>query len=259
MRLRLTWNLVLWVVVLLPLALIVYGYVAKPEWVGVADKTLWDWAELLIIPLVIASLAFFFNSRMQMHQEHRVQQAQKEREEVAVHQARQDAALQEYLRQIVQLASDHKLSDTELGDPLRELVRVLTIMTLEQVDRFHKHTVLRILHEMNLIAGDNGQPIVALDNADLREANLQGADLRYAGLRRVDMRKADLRGAELHGADLSDAKLDKADLSGAKVTEEQLSQCSLEGATMPNGLKYEDWLKDTEEGDGDDRENADPS
>ena len=114
------------------------------------------------------------------------------------------------------------------------------------MDRFHKHTVLRILHEMNLIAGDNGQPIVALDNADLREANLQGADLRYAGLRRVDMRKADLRGAELHcadlhGADLSDAKLDKADLSGAKVTEEQLSQCSLEGATMPNGQKYEDW------------------
>jgi hypothetical protein len=44
------------------------------------------------------------------------------------------------------------------------------------------------------------------------------------------------------------ASLREADLSGAKGwTEEQLSEArSLEGATMPNGQKYEDWLKDRE-------------
>ena len=33
-------------------------------------------------------------------------------------------------------------------------------------------------------------------------------------------------------------------LEGANVTDKQLDQArSLEGATMPNGQKYEDWLK----------------
>jgi hypothetical protein len=34
----------------------------------------------------------------------------------------------------------------------------------------------------------------------------------------------------------------------ARVTEEQLREVeSLEGATMPDGRKYEDWLKDKED------------
>jgi hypothetical protein len=43
---------------------------------------------------------------------------------------------------------------------------------------------------------------------------------------------------------MSDATLDRADLREARVTEEQLTECkALENATMPNGQKYEDWLK----------------
>jgi hypothetical protein len=41
-------------------------------------------------------------------------------------------------------------------------------------------------------------------------------------------------------ADLSHADLSRAD----EVTDDQLAEAgSLEGATMPNGQKYEDWLK----------------
>jgi uncharacterized protein YjbI with pentapeptide repeats len=51
---------------------------------------------------------------------------------------------------------------------------------------------------------------------------------------------------------LSDANLNKTDLSGADlsaaadITNEELEQqaASLEGAIMPNGQKYGDWLKD---------------
>jgi uncharacterized protein YjbI with pentapeptide repeats len=56
-------------------------------------------------------------------------------------------------------------------------------------------------------------------------------------------------------ADLSSAVLDGNTLSGtdltdANVTEVQLSKCkSLKGATMPDGQKYEDWLK-SREGEG---------
>jgi uncharacterized protein YjbI with pentapeptide repeats len=60
------------------------------------------------------------------------------------------------------------------------------------------------------------------------------------------MSGADLRGSDLSAAWLSGADLSEADLSGAReIAIEDLDQqaSSLEGATMPNGQKYEDWLK----------------
>ena len=51
----------------------------------------------------------------------------------------------------------------------------------------------------------------------------------------------------MQGANLRDAVLRGANLSNAKVTSEQLAEAkSLEGATMPNGQKYEEGLKDKE-------------
>jgi uncharacterized protein YjbI with pentapeptide repeats len=65
---------------------------------------------------------------------------------------------------------------------------------------------------------------------------------------------ANLRYADLSGADLSDANLSQANLSNAVlvratgITNKQLEKqaFTLEGATMPNGQKYEDWLKSKE-------------
>jgi hypothetical protein len=47
---------------------------------------------------------------------------------------------------------------------------------------------------------------------------------------------------------LARTDLTRADLTGAEgVTKEQLEQAkSLQGATMPNGQKYEDWIEDKE-------------
>ena len=64
---------------------------------------------------------------------------------------------------------------------------------------------------------------------------------------------ANLEGANLEGADLTVVHLE-----GAEVTQERLDQAQfLEGATMPNGQKYEDWLKS--KGGGEDGENSGPS
>ncbi len=78
---------------------------------------------------------------------------------------------------------------------------------------------------------------------------------------RLNLREANLRGANLQGAilweaDLKRAFLQDANLKGAKVTVEQLSDTlTLYGSTMPDGQKYEDWLKD-KEGSGKDMENG---
>lgn len=106
-----------------------------------------------------------------------------------------------------------------------------------------------------------------LQGANLSEAGLYGADLRGANLREANLSGAKLHNAWLHKADLSGARLDNAilrgtrlcetklqgatliearlynaDLSGAEgmTTEELVSQAhSLEGATLPDGTRYQ--------------------
>ena len=118
-----------------------------------------------------------------------------------------------------------------------------------------------ILYESRLIFAED-RVVLDLKGADLVETNLSGAILIEARLRGTNLSEADLSDAYpieaklsraiLHGAYLEDADLRGADLRDVQgVTDEELDQQakSLEGATMPNGQKYEDWLK-TREGEG---------
>src|ERR671910_2755107 len=98
---------------------------------------------------------------------------------------------------------------------------------------------------------DNADLVAHLTNADLSDASLIGADLRDANLFGADLRDANLISADLSRADLSEANLiganlENANLSGAEgITNAELEQqaVSLVGADLPNGQKYEDWLK----------------
>jgi uncharacterized protein YjbI with pentapeptide repeats len=112
---------------------------------------------------------------------------------------------------------------------------------------------------------------VNLSGADLSGANLIGADLIGADLSGANLSKArlmwaDLSKAKLHRAILSEAilvwpNLSGADLSGAVgITNEKLAaqSKSLRDATMLDGQKYEEWLRD-KEARGEDGENSGPS
>jgi uncharacterized protein YjbI with pentapeptide repeats len=116
--------------------------------------------------------------------------------------------------------------------------------------------------------------------AKLTITNLKGATLAGAWLQKTWLVAADLTNADLASADLTDANLTDADLTGAVLTganlrntvlrnavlrnavgvtsEELVKQAySLKGATLPNGQKYEDWLKS--KGRGEDGENGRPA
>jgi uncharacterized protein YjbI with pentapeptide repeats len=95
------------------------------------------------------------------------------------------------------------------------------------------------LHDANL--HDAG-----LSDANVRGAFLAGAGLSFANLRDANLEFANLSGANLELANLRDATLRDANLSNVRgVTGEQLEEQAktLERATMPDGQKYEDWLK----------------
>jgi uncharacterized protein YjbI with pentapeptide repeats len=84
------------------------------------------------------------------------------------------------------------------------------------------------------------------------QADLSGAALVHADLSDANLVAADLRDADLSKASLSGTCLRWANLSGAKgITNEELEQQAkcLERATMPNGQKYEEWLKSKDRGE----------
>jgi uncharacterized protein YjbI with pentapeptide repeats len=332
-RWRTTGSQVLWGIVIALVVLILIGY-AFP-WTGFGQskvngeiqpyKTLWDWLDLLIVPVVLAIGGYLFNS------------SQNQATRRAAERRAQDDALEAYLDDMSDLITPKKdqpsMSDERPPDSLKSVARARTVTLLARLDEgldegeksLGKGSVLRFLSESGLLRkGTNfwEEPVVSIQGADLRRADLRGTDLKNAdlhlarlngselfraNLNNADLRLADLSGASLRnvtmcGADLSGADLSKAnlreanlsngkvyydnpqnvrmmgdlfgedlqselterlaplsgaDLSGARgVDNEELDQqaSSLEGATMPNGQKYEDWLKS--KGHGEDGENS---
>jgi uncharacterized protein YjbI with pentapeptide repeats len=286
---------------------IVYGYLArpKPDWIGVTNKNVWDWLDLLVVPAALAIGVYWLNTRQaarQQREEDRRQAREEAAQEAQVQHAlevedqrAQDEALQAYLDQmsgmLIPKTDQPSLYKARQGDSLSSIARARTLTVLTRLDGYRKARVVQFLHESGLIA--KKRPIVAMRGADLsgaklRLAKLSGADplvdlieavlfgaalegsdmsvdLSRADLSGADLFEADLRGTDLNGAKLSGATLRGAklrladlrwadlrlaDLSGADLsgatgwTEEQFDGAkSLKGATMPNGQKYEDWLK----------------
>jgi len=154
-----------------------------------------------------------------------------------------EAALQNYVEQVGTLLIEQPLRRADPGDNLSTVVRAQTLAVLEGLDPDRKRILLQFLCESGLVATRG--PVVSLGGADLREAVLREAVLSSA-----DLREAVLSSADLRYAVLSNAKA---------ITNEELEQQAetLEGTTMPNGQKYEDWLKS--KGSREDGENSGPS
>jgi hypothetical protein len=263
------------------IVVIVGGYVYEWEWTDLAERTFWDWLKLLVAALttaVIGYLGYAISTAQYRAQEQRAQ----------------DEALQTYLDHMGQLLldKDPPLRQSKEDSEVRTLARAWTLTLLARLDAGHKAQVVQFLYESDLITAD--RVIVDLKHADLSGAILMGAhlskaymfaaDLRGARLQHSDLSGADLSGANLNSTNLSDANLSAAilgvinpntdalilaDLSGADLrganlegapgdTDDLLVQAaSLKGATMPNGQKYEDWLKS--KGSREDGENSSPS
>jgi Pentapeptide repeats (8 copies) len=220
-------------------------------------KTAWDWLDLMIVPVMLALFAgvfttvqlFWQTANEEARQQALADQTAQLRRIIEESQVQQ-TALQSYLDLMSDPLLNHDLRDAQPGSDVVAIAQAQTLTTLRQMDPQGKRTLALFLLDARLIQAPRGtEPVI-----DLAEADLSNADLSDANLEGADLGRADLSGADLAGAELS-----YTDLSGAEgVTEEQVSQAqTLQGATMPNGQKYEEWLKDKEgRGEG---ENSGPS
>ena len=210
------------------IGLIFAGYWFNWDWTGFNEhigprvpqyqptKTLWDWLQLLLIPLVLAVAALLFNRATT-----RTEQT------IALDKQREDL-LQAYLDRMSELLLEKKLA-TSPSEEARNVARVRTITILFQLDARRIGYVFAFLREAGLMSAYSDSSIVSLSQANLNKIDLSQANLSEANLSEANLRQADLR----------QANLSEANLIRTIVTEAQLKKAkSLDLATMPNGSKH---------------------
>ncbi len=203
---------VLWLCVAL-----IGGYYDNWYWTGFGPhvyggKSLWDWMQLLLIPLVLLVVGLLFNHLQSASQERQADQRIEEDRKLAEQRAitereiaadnQREATLQTYLDNISALLLDEQLRTSQKDAEIRSVARTRTLSALRRLDGERKGTLVQFLHESQLISGTTS--II-----------------------------------DLGGADLTGANLFRANLTGAEVTTEQLDSCSsVGGATMPDGSTH---------------------
>ncbi|SRR6266567_6550340 len=192
-------------------------------------KTLWDWLQLLIIPLVLAVGGLWF-SQVQKDREQKAaeQRAQTEREIAGDNQ--QEATLQEYINKMSELLLVEELCKPTAKEEARKIARVRTLTVIPRLNGRRQGIVLQFLYEAQLI--NKGETVVDLSRVTLIRADLSGAGLSGAMLSEADLRKANLTGTNLTETDLSKANLREANLSGVILIRADLSFANLRGADL---------------------------
>jgi Pentapeptide repeats (8 copies) len=214
-------------------ALVLEGY--KHPWTGfpshqapngdwVPAKRLWDWLDLLVVPVVLAVGAFLLDASRKRSERETERDRQKQQ------------ILDEYFAYISELLLDKDLSQESASNPVREVARTRTLTALRLLDGMRKAQLLQFLYEARLISAD---PVIQLNGADLRgasldEATLSGAELRGVYFCGASIRRASLMGADLRGSDFSDASFEGTDLTGARLVQTILDRADLRTAILKN-------------------------
>jgi len=153
------------------------GYVSKGEFVP--PKKLWDWMDLLVVPLGLAVAAFYLNKR------------QKESELSRTNNQQREASLQAFITELSDLLLNHNLRTSKSGDGVQTIARARALTVLKELDGKRKGLAIRFLVESQLIQrGETTEDFIP--KISLRGADLTGADLSQMNLSNVVFDGVDL-------------------------------------------------------------------
>jgi uncharacterized protein YjbI with pentapeptide repeats len=253
---------ILVVAVILVVAIVLVIVEIREYGTGFAKKTLWDWLQLLVIPLILAGIALVFQLSNSQTERQIAKQRYKQDQEIAKQRYEQDQQialdkqredlLQAYLNGMSELLLEKKLRESTVTDEVRTIARVRTLTVLPRLDGKRKRNLLLFLYDAGLI--DSEHQIVDISDADLSEADLGWVILCRdkwmidnslnekkiktvtANLSRVDLRNANLIGAILNGVKLGAGS--EAELKWEIDTTNSTNGASLCGAKLVNAKLY---------------------
>lgn len=205
-------------------------------------KSLWDWIDLLLLPLIlVGSFLLLSRSRRNTERYRAGENAFLERE--IANDRQKEEALQAYFDRMTDQMLKDKLSKYS-QEEVRNVARIRTLSVLRGLDPKRKGLVLLFLKDSGLIdreavidlcgADLSGAlvPFASLGRVNLSEANLNGADLQGAGLGKAYLSGTNLQGANLVGANLAGADLFETNLSGANLSHARMNGANLNGANL---------------------------
>ena len=156
------------------------------------QRTLWDWLELLIVPLAVVGAAGWLNL------------VQQRREDRSAERREWDSVLDTYLGQTANLLLHEDLRGQDAnGKNAQDVARAQTLTALRRLDGARKGTIIEFLSDSGLL------PIIDLKGADLSGLTLrEGVDLSMAKLSGANLQQSTLIAANFGDADLSRAEPD---------------------------------------------------
>lgn len=227
-------------------------------------QPLWNWLELLGVPLTLALLGYFLQQREQKRTEQDRKEEQDRREEEA-----NEEVLQTYFDRIssllveqnllaiaaklyplvsinkddlnqkqlgyfnpIELTNSVTLAEKERFDTSLDVIRAYTLSILRRFknDLYRKESVVRFLIEIEIIS----KARLDLSKADLSNVyfSLGFTDLGFVNLIEADLKRAFLVGAKLNGANLYLADLRGAFLGGTNLSGANLFSAQMEKADL---------------------------
>ncbi len=221
------------IITILLLALLGYiGYLAflpsPPDWTGFGErkisqgiepsKTLFDWLELLIIPLSLGLLGWLYK------------EAEKSKAKKSEDERSKNETLSSFFNVITDLLKNHNLANNPSVQTIA-MARTRINMTLSQLDGTRKGQVLQFLYESDLI---DINPKLKLLGANFNGSILDEIVLGGAEIRGANFRKASLKNTNLNGIILNSSNFEKADLSGSLLQNADLGYSNLRESKLKN-------------------------
>lgn len=243
------WIRVLLLVLFFVFAAVVLGLLIregyKQDWTGFnytpdingqnPGKYLWDWMELLIIPLVLALLGVWYSNSQKKNE---MDIAAKEREvdreiaeasrnlDLSIAEDRlQEATLQSFLDKITDLILTQNLQMSETDSGARIIARARTITTIRSLNYQRNRILFSFLREAGLICGPKAS--ISLKGADLSSAQLQTVNLSGLDLRGIILNNANLSEANISNSDLRQTSLFGTDLSYSEISNSNFEKANL--------------------------------
>ncbi len=263
-----------WIVIGFTVFIIAVIAFVRDDWhprTGFQAKTLWEWLELLGVPLTLALLGLFF----QWQEKKRVREETKEQRKVAADEAKDDI-LQAYFDRLSALLVDKNLlaiaaklypnndenrnsqQDSNLSpeqkgqlEKVREVVKS-QIISSEQQELFDAGMNIvraKTLSILRRFEGDGERKVsvieflidtellskakLSLRRSDLRDVKLYyAANLEGANLKEANLEGSDLWEVNFKRANLCEANLKRTCFCAANLEEANLEEANLEGADL---------------------------
>lgn len=210
-------------------------------------KPLWDWLDLLIVPVIL-----FIGGTWFSHTSEQTQQR-------IANERYQQELYRGYLDQISTLILDHDLKEAEEFSETRMFANSLTTSTLQDLEEERRNSLMRFLRSTGLATPEPGSEMPGgilrrgnLSNMDLSGTIMNAIDLQYARLENSDLTHAflgayaDLRYAQFINTSLTNTDFENADIDEAvfaytnletakNLTDEQLATAKICNTVLPNG------------------------